>query len=175
MKNTTLFCIVLLVSVLSCPGVFADVNNIQIWAVGADLSQTPVWEFDLGQKPYIYINLPEQDTQEDWISKVFSDWTIGTTLKGEVDQTGGFFRREYWLTLPGTFNWSDTSNIGEWNVVVDYGYYYLPPSEPFSSGTGNASFSIVDPNPNTVPEPLSTILFLVGGAALAGKRFLRKK
>ncbi|MFA5339612.1 MAG: hypothetical protein WC317_05670 [Candidatus Omnitrophota bacterium] len=170
MKKIIFFCIVLLLLVLFSPAVFA----VEMWPFDSSLSTNSVWQFDLGQKPSIYVNLPEPVEQGLWTSKVFSDWKIGTTLKGEDNQEGLYFRQEYQLDLPSTFNWSDKSNVGTWNVVVDYGYYRLGSTEYFRSGIAYTSFNIIDPNPNTAPEPVATVLFLAGGATLAVRR-LRKK
>lgn len=177
MRIRILLLTVFMISGLSCPALFADINNLEIWPFADSLSSVPVWQFDLGQKPSIYVNLPEPNAENLWISKVFSDWNMGTTLKGENDQEGLLFRRVYELSLPSTFDWTDKSNIGTWNVTVDYKYYYwlgTPSLEPFSTGTAYVSFSIIDPNPNTVPEPVATVLFLFGGAALATRRLFKK-
>lgn len=154
-----------------CSPVYADseYQGFQMWTVASETSSAVVREFDLGATPYLYLQLP---TAPDglWYSEVNSDWLKGITLKGEADRVG--FQTVYHIPLSG-YDWSDTSNIGSWTINADYDYKRLGFGTLISSDSGYTTFTIKDPG--TVPEPVSTILFLAGGSALAGRRFLRRK
>ncbi|MFA5149040.1 MAG: PEP-CTERM sorting domain-containing protein [Candidatus Omnitrophota bacterium] len=157
--------------VLFCSPVYADqeYSGFQMWTVASETSSAVVSEFDLGATPYLYVQLPAAPDGL-WYSEVNSDWLKGITLKGEADRVG--FQTVYHIALSG-YDWSDISNIGSWTINADYEFKTLGLGTVISSDSGYTAFTIKDPG--TVPEPVSTILFLVGGSALAGRRFLRRK
>ena len=89
------------------------------------------------------------------------------TNAGEKTKT--FHADEYWITLD-SYDWFNKSDVGTWNVSVAFKYYGYPPTKILSSGSGNTSFTM-----NTIPEPVSTLLFLSGGVVLLGRRLLKEK
>lgn len=168
MKKISLFTIVLSIFALSfASSAFAVDPPIDIIPVpvAANLSYAEVSEFNLGETPYIYIDLPA--APDGWfVSTVETDWYLGADLMGEKNKT--YRTDEYWLTLD-SYDWYNESNVGTWDVDVLFKYMKYGSSTPLSSGSGSTPFTM-----SAVPEPISTVLFLLGGATLAARR-LRKK
>lgn len=149
-----------------------DYQYFQMYTVANDTSSFAVSEFELGSTPYLYIQLPNPPGGF-WYSEVESDWWDGGILEGEADRVG--FQSIYHIDLAG-YDWSDPANIGTWTINADYSYNYLGdgPIDGYS-GYGYTTFTVYNPNPNTVPEPVSTFLFLAGGSALFGRCLLKRK
>ncbi|HOX09525.1 MAG TPA: PEP-CTERM sorting domain-containing protein [Candidatus Omnitrophota bacterium] len=159
---------------VSLSPVFADYDpnyqEFQMYTVASDTSSFAVTEFELGSTPYLYIQLPNPPGGF-WYSRVESDWWNGDQFEGEADRTG--FQSIYHISLTG-HDWSDSANIGTWTINAGYWYNELGfPEHNISSGSGFTTFTMK--NTTAVPEPISTILFLAGGSALFGRRFLKRR
>jgi len=146
-----------------------DYQDFQMYTVASDTSSYAVSEFELGSTPYLYIRLPSPPGGL-WYSEVDSDWWNGSIFEGEADRTG--FQSIYHIELTG-HDWSDASNAGTWTINADYWYKMLGSGFVLSSDSGYTTFTMK--NTTAVPEPVSTILFLAGGSALFGRRFIRRK
>ena len=120
-----------------------------------DVVTTFGWE----QQPYLYIHLPSEArtyTISWWDppgGELFYDCFKVTIGEDEV-----------WHTLGDWFDDPDGSRqLGLWNVRADYSSFT-------GSGSDTTSFTVT-------PEPLSSVLFLIGGISLAafGRKKLRRR
>lgn len=113
---------------------------------------TPKTIFDWNEIPWLYIRLPEDGfnvTLAFWESH---DLTVNNSYAG--------YAQEIWLTL-GEDKWYDIRTLGEWEIQARY------TQSPYV-GSGSTSFTVT-------PEPLSSVLFVTGGATLAALRCWRRK
>jgi len=158
-KNFVL--VVAVIAIVSFSGkVFADFEVHMVDALGknqiADFRDDG--DFQLSETPYLYFQIPDFDPNMQGISFGGSYWldpedAIFSTVPVTPNSNG-----EVWLTL----DWNSvTKTTGIWNVS---GWY----SKPFTQ-TQNDMTTF-----NYVPEPVSTTLFLLGGATLAVRRMRRK-
>lgn len=168
-------CIVLITTASS----FADdtfQNAFKV--VGSYGSTTEKTSFGWNEKPYIYSRMPVAG-----IADFGSFWNdpenasraadvFGVTLENDNQEVWYSFTDEQWFT--GTDEELPYRKTGEWSVL---GYYF------YSNGAmaGDTGFGgCIDPSSCDVgkfvvtPEPVSMVLFGLGGLPLAA-RFLRKK
>jgi len=140
--------------------IFALVNSAfadfeKIYTVGSEGSTTPKDSFDWDEQPWLYLELPS------------SNWNVTGSWWKDPDGTPYFTGSlpttsdKIWLSLD---NWFTVREVGQWNVSAVY--FYANPEDPV--GGGFAKFTVT-------PEPVSSILFLVGGASLAATRLRRRK
>lgn len=131
--------------------VFADFDAIYMTdSSGSFISQTI---FDWGDTPWLYLKLPESGlnvTQSNWKDPDSNYYFIGSDPGTE---------QEIWLSLN---DWDSIKRTGLWEAEAVYSYA----SGSFSSGS--TSFTVS-------PEPISSILFVTGGATLAVRHYRKKK
>lgn len=138
--------------------VFAGFDSI--YMVGDSTSITQKTTFGLDETPYLYMNLPGDGS----LYTVWSWWhdPAGNTY---WDGTAPIFdstNYQVWLPLTHWFQWENVKTAGIW--TIDANYYF----SNNQSGTGVTSFTVT-------PEPISSILFLLGGSALAFRQHKKRK
>lgn len=155
--------IILFVILLSAGNAFAD-NFLAFYPVASPGSTLETHTFTLGSTPYIYASLPDEDLLL-WYSTVNSDWLFGATLKDTVEREG---QNQLEFSF-SSLNWSTIAQQGTWYVNGNFSIADQL-SQITYNGSGSTSFTY-----GVVPEPVSMILFISGGAALAAKRSFRRR
>ena len=162
MKNKTslFFTAIFLAGLLViCPQASASFTFDEIKMVGADLSTIEQEVFGRDETPWLYLKLPESPFGGPWgdLNITFSFWHDPDNTV--YFQSGGFSAdRENWISLP---NWNTIRMTGEWDVSASYiGLSGI--------GSGSTSFTVT-------PEPVSTILFLIGSMPVALELYRRKR
>jgi hypothetical protein len=129
------------------------------------LSRSQVDTFGLDQTPYLYLKLPENTQPLNAFLESFRnlDWSLSLWEPESGGQSGATLAigsdTEYWLSPS---NWDSIKKVGSWDVQGTY-HYFLGGLH----GKGQTLFSVA-------PEPISSILFLFGGAPLA-TAYIRKR
>ena len=143
---------------------YADFTNI--FTVGSNGSEVKQSVFTLNQTPWLYLELPSTG-----FNVAASVWSDPSSNPFTVTEVGG--NTKYWLSLNSGLDesnnpvtWNSVKQVGTWNITAGYLY---PFSTKDYAGAGETSFKVT-----AVPEPVSTVLFLLGGATLAVRRFRRK-
>lgn len=138
-------------------------KHFDFYMVEAEGSYDQVKAFDFSDTPWVYVHMPKKDDYRLTIS-----WWYGTdpTLVIYGDS------QDVWVSLAGGWDknkwieWQDIREPGTWSVSADYKYFCKN-----KKGHELIRFEV---NPSVVPEPISSILFIVGGATLGVAR-LRKQ
>ncbi|RJQ51544.1 MAG: hypothetical protein C4526_09765 [Nitrospiraceae bacterium] len=135
-------------------------------------------DIDGTQKGFVYDGstyttlLPVIGTTWEWAE------ALGINSQGAIVGKGGdgtgtkgflYYNGEYTEVLPS--GWSDVYayDINDNNVIVGSGV------TGFGLAAGFTATASGIPAPPVVPEPVSSVLFVIGGALLAGRRFLKKR
>src|SRR3989338_5646677 len=126
----------------------------EIYTVDNNGSTTLQNVYSMSQTPWLYLALPNQGFHFDvaiWTdpNNVLAAQTFGPSTSSQV-----------WFS---PFNWNSIKQPGVWTIAASYLYPFPTPS----SGNGVTSLTVT-------PEPVSSGLFLLGGAALAAAG-IRKK
>ena len=130
---------------------FAD-NYNQIFMTDANGSTTPKTNFGWNETPWLYVKLSEiaESITSAW-------WTDPNGNKYKIFDA--FSTDDIWLS---PLNWSTIKKLGEWTITA---------VSHLDSGTvnqGRLSFTVT-------PEPVSSLLFILGGGALAGTKLMRSR
>jgi len=128
--------------------------------VGSSGSTVEQTVFGWDETPYLYVKLPRvgvyADIETDWFSPEASSYEADKA----VVLPGILGSKSQWISLS---NWNDVKQVGTWNVSGAYEYLL-----PCSTGEGVASFVVT-------PEPVSLLLYGLGGLPLAAHLTRRKK
>ncbi|GBD97597.1 MAG TPA: PEP-CTERM sorting domain-containing protein [Nitrospirae bacterium] len=153
--------VVVFLLAVSANGVFAgDLSIVNFYTVGSDGSTDMVDTFGWDETPWIYYEISAGDPGNNYT--VEATWTDpdGSASDSETsfnaDNSGP---TQVWQSLA---EWDSKKSLGDWTVDGTY----FRSDEPQNAVYASTSFTVT-------PEPVSSILFLVGGATL-GFRRLRK-
>lgn len=137
---------------------FAAVTITELYTVGASGDSTLQDTFTLDETPWLYF---EVSGGSKWDTYTAESWWFdpGSTQQGYVtiDYAGDV--TYIWQSLS---NWDSVKSAGLWTVDAKYS------KSKWNSDTANTSFTVT-------PEPISSILFLTGGATLGFRRFWKKR
>jgi len=136
------------------------------YTVASNGSTDYVSEFAIdGSKPWLYIKTPLTTV----VSGLAMSWWQDDpqTITPELAFDGGVTSGQIWLALDDT-TWDSIKAVGTWDVS---GYYSVATTDfgtppQISNLAGDATFNVT-----VTPEPVSSVLFLIGGAGLVARRF----
>lgn len=132
----------------------ARADFVDLYTVDAPFSTTPKSVFSLEEEPYLYLKLPETSLG----TLTLSSWESpsGTTIPGVTEAQDG---KSKWLNL---IQWDFWKEPGEWEVTAQYF-----DSDTFQFESRIASFTVT-------PEPISVLLFSIGGAPVAAHLYRKR-
>lgn len=136
-------------SVNAVPLPFEDFEEIYMTDDIGSFEEKSFYEWD--ETPYLYLRLPEggPNYAGTWWEDPYSNYYF----------TGGTgFGQDIWFSLD---TWTDVQEKGMWNINA----FYMVAGGPI--GTGTTDF--------TVPEPMTLILFTLGGGGILASKFLLRK
>jgi hypothetical protein len=145
-----------------------------VWTTSSATDSGKQKNFTLDQQPfaYLFINKDAVDPSTKNLNITWKWFSIGDEGKEKVAQEKYFsYNWKSGADADGNFqmwespaNWNDIQKSGDWRVRAEWSA---------KGGKGNgaaaANFNII------APEPVSALLFLLGGAGLGIKRFFIKK
>lgn len=130
-----------------------------IYTVESDGSTTFEDEFTLtGEKPWLYMNIPGDPVLN---GLAISWWDAPSNTQQELVYDGSVSSNQVWLALDDA-TWDSIKEVGAWKV--DGSYSIVTNNFDVVQEKGSANFTVT-------PEPISSVLFLVGGAGLVARRF----
>jgi len=159
-KALLCFYAALLLTAVMTNTALADFNIYMADEEGSSTQQT-IFEWD--EKPWLHIELPYPDKYNVAVS-----WWVSPT--GDLYYTSTLNNADFlWISLDSGFdttsnpvNWFDVREVGDWTVSASYHY------ASGAVGSDSTSFTVT-------PEPVSSVLFVVGGTVFALKRYRRNK
>jgi hypothetical protein len=129
------------------------------YTVAFDGSTDYVGEFALdGDKPWLYINIVSDPVLN---GLAISWWDEPGNVQQELVYDGSVNANQVWLALDDA-TWDSIKQVGAWKV--DGSYSVVTNNFDVLQEKGTANFTVT-------PEPISSVLFLVGGAGLVARRF----
>ncbi len=116
-------------------------------------------EFDWSDTPWLYLKLPVSG-----FNLITTHWKSPDRDNYVIRSKG--YENKIWLS-PANY-WDKIKEEGTWKIKAHF-------TSPFSSprsGHETAGFTVAS---TVVPEPVSSILFIAGGAVLACRLYLKKR
>ncbi len=128
----------------------------EIYMTNMDGGTTPVDVFDWHEQPWLFVRVPESDPSD----QLRVDWSWWHSPDSDITQSFDTTTDTVaWLTLD---DWDSAKRAGDWQVNAAYFY------TGGERGGGSTSFTVT-------PEPVSSVLFLLGGLSLFGFEYKKRK
>lgn len=119
--------------------------------------------FSLSETPFLFVKLPPVNNER--YGEVFTNWIFGSSVQDSANTTGILGQEKFWLS---PLNWSSIAQPGTW--LIDGSYFIIKESNDSLKKFGNTSYNFT-----VTPEPISMMLFGLGGAVLGLVGLRRKK
>lgn len=118
--------------------------------------------FDIkGSSPWLFLAIPEGNT-----TVTLFQWSspVRTYYMTPYNDAGSWYSFESFIFTNNSnnYSWNDIESIGNWDIALNY--------ERKNGDIGSLSTQFT-----MVPEPISSVLFLLGGAGLALRQSRKKK
>jgi hypothetical protein len=165
MKFTKLPLAVLFFLIL-LPSGFAHADNFfssyaSFYTVGALNSTVQQTNFNINQQPFLYIKYFDSDPHPSQLSQTNFFFVQNPSMANIFTFNNSTNTNQTWFGFSSSF-WNSVKTPGTWTITADS----FNTSKPF---LGSTNFKI-----NAAPEPVGTILFLIG-AFIMGTRILGRK
>ena len=126
-------------------------------------SYTEKNSFSLDETPWLYAKLPEVQSGD--VTSLLTNWVDGGTASLDASEQNTDAIAEFWLTPS---DWDAVKHAGPWDIKT---YFAVDKPGPLAIGDlyGGSEVSPQVTNPyrfTVTPEPVSAVLFLLGGSAL---------
>lgn len=131
------------------------------------------YSYNFGETPWLYLKLKLEDLSLSsplhlhWVWSSFDDPNITETQNEKISLTGLGTDKEIWKSAPQPW-WTNNGGPGEWHVDVNWfnvhGTNGISSADFTSCPQGGIITRQAPCGPVVTPEPLSMVLFLLGGA-----------
>jgi hypothetical protein len=146
----------------------------QMWMTGAKGSTVEQTSFTVNEQPWLYIRFfaePESDKIGTSLTDTMWTWNGGEVADKSFMKFYLGNKNDIWIGFSESYWKANMQLVGDWIVSADS---LLNDKTGLGDGTNLKSFGdTVNFKVNAVPEPVSALLFLTGGAAIAA--FRRRK
>ncbi len=154
-------------------------NNNHVLSLDADGH----YSYNAGEKPWVYIKFKYENLalgsplHMHWVWSSLTDPNNTETHDEKISLTGLSGDKELWRSAPEPW-WTTNGGAGQWHVDVNWFNVHG------TNGISSADFTVCSGGivsrtgpcgPVVTPEPLSTTLFLLGGAPLIAAIRKRQK
>ena len=182
-KSFLLSTIILCLSIIFVIGV-VPVQADEWWNWSWDNMMTQTGDYTSPTNGWVTLNVTN-NTSFAWGDMHFEIWSCAWMGCGTIDNVHFLAGTMDGMQTPDSDRSPFTYNIDNVSVGATLDYYYY--SDPIFTSTGNNTgmfkFKVDNPNgvlytlavtPSIVPEPVSSTLFIIGGATLGFRRFRKK-